>query len=126
VLRVLIADDSLGFGALAQAWLKGSDEIEVVGAAHTAEHAIETIRETAPDVVVLDRLLPQPEDSEQVLDHVRRTLPETAVLLVSGMPDDMLAAEARAAGADHYVSKAANPETLLAAVRAAAAARARR
>jgi DNA-binding NarL/FixJ family response regulator len=123
VLRVFIADDSLGFGTLASAWLEAHEDIEVVGAARSAPDAISALGEARPDVVILDRLLPQPEHSEQVLEHVRAQLPDAAVLLVSGMPNDDLAGEAREAGADGHVSKAANAESLADAVRQVAAAR---
>jgi DNA-binding NarL/FixJ family response regulator len=123
VLRVFIADDSLGFGTLASAWLEAHDDIEVAGAARSAAEAIAELRTARPDVVILDRLLPQPEHSEQVLAYVRAELPDAAVLLVSGMPDEDLAGEARAAGADGHVSKAANAEALTDAVRRVAKAR---
>jgi len=123
VLRVFIADDSLGFGTLAAAWLEAYDDLEVVGTARSAPEAIAALTEAAPDVVVLDRLLPQPEHSGEILAHVRAHLPAAAVLLVSGMPDEELAGEARTAGADGHVSKAANADALALAVRRAAAAR---
>jgi DNA-binding NarL/FixJ family response regulator len=123
VLRVFIADDSMGFGTLASAWLEAHGDIEVVGAARSAPQAIAALGDARPDVVILDRLLPQPEHSEEILAHVRATLPDAAVLLVSGMPDEDLAGEARTAGADGHVSKAANAEALTAAVRRVAAAR---
>jgi DNA-binding NarL/FixJ family response regulator len=123
VLRVLIADDSLGFGTLAAAWLEAYDDIEVVGASRSAPEAIAAVTDAAPDVVILDRLLPQPEHSQQVLAHVRAHLPGTAILLVSGMPDEDLAGEARDAGADGHVSKAANADSLAEAVRRVAAVR---
>ncbi|MCW3003223.1 MAG: response regulator transcription factor [Conexibacter sp.] len=123
MLRVLIADDSLGFGTLAAAWLEAYDDIEVVGAARSAPEAIAAVTDAAPDVVILDRLLPQPEHSQQVLAHVRAHLPGTAILLVSGMPDEDLAGEARDAGADGHVSKAANADALAEAVRRVAAVR---
>ena len=124
MLRVFIADDSLGFGTLASAWLEAHADIEVVGAARSADEAIAGLTATRPDVVILDRLLPQPEHSSEVLAHVRAELPDAAVLLVSGMPDEDLAGEARAAGADGHVSKAANAEALSDAVRRVAASRA--
>ncbi len=124
MLRVFIADDSLGFGTLASAWLETAGDIEVVGTARSADGAIADVVAAAPDVVILDRLLPQPEHSERVLAHVRDALPRTAILLVSGMPDDHLAGEAALTGADAHVSKAANAEALIAAVRRAADARA--
>jgi DNA-binding NarL/FixJ family response regulator len=123
VLRVFIADDSLGFGTLAAAWLESYDDMDVVGTARSAPEAIAALTAAAPDVVILDRLLPQPEHSEEVLAHVRAELPAAAVLLVSGMPDEDLAGEARAAGADGHVSKAANADALAAAVRRVAAVR---
>ncbi|HEY6762421.1 MAG TPA: response regulator [Baekduia sp.] len=117
MLRVFIADDSLGFGTLAAAWLEACDDIQVVGAVRSADDAIAQLGGMRPDVVILDRLLPQPEHSELVLEHVRAELPDAAVLLVSGMPDEDLAGEARLAGADGHVSKAANAEALADAVR---------
>lgn len=122
MLRVFIADDSVGFGTLAAAWLEGFDDLEVVGAVRSAPEALDGVVAARPDVVILDRLLPQPEHSGHIMAHVREHLPATAVLLVSGMADDDLANEAAAAGADGYVSKAANAETLADAVRRAAAA----
>jgi DNA-binding NarL/FixJ family response regulator len=124
VLRVFIADDSLGFGTLAAAWLAAHPDIEVVGAARSASAAIAAVVEARPDVLILDRLLPQPEHSQEVLAHVREHLPDAAILLVSGMPDDHLAGEARDAGADGHVSKAANAEALTDAVLRVAAGRA--
>lgn len=126
MLRVFIADDSLGFGTLASAWLEGAGDLEVVGSARSAEETLAALDAAAPDVVILDRLLPQPEHSERVLTHIRDRWPATAVLLVSGMPDRDLADEAALTGADGHVSKAANAETLIGAVRSAAAARAQR
>lgn len=123
MLRVFIADDSLGFGTLASAWLEAHGDIEVVGAARSAPEAIDAIGAARPDVVILDRLLPQPEHSQEVLRFVRAEVPTAAVLLVSGMPNEDLAGEAAAAGADGHVSKAANAEALADAVRRVAATR---
>ena len=79
MLRVFIADDSLGFGTLASAWLEAHEDIEVVGAARSAPEALAALTDARPDVVILDRLLPQPEHSMQVLHHVRATLPGAAI-----------------------------------------------
>ena len=126
MLRVFIADDSLGFGTLASAWLEAHEDIEVVGAVRSAQEAIAALAAARPDVVILDRLLPQPEHSEEVLAYVREQLPEAGILLISGMPDEELAGVARSTGAEGHVSKAANAEALADAVRrVAATARAR-
>ena len=122
MLRVFIADDSLGFGTLASAWLDAHEDIEVLGAVRSAEEAIAALATARPDVVILDRLLPQPEHSEEVHAYVRQHLPEAGVLLISGMPDEELAGVARSTGAEGHVSKAANAEALADAVRRVATA----
>ncbi len=122
MLRVFIADDSLGFGTLASAWLEAHEDIEVVAAVRSAEEAIAGLADARPDVVILDRLLPQPEHSEAVLAYVREHLPRAGVLLISGMPDEELAGVARSTGAEGHVSKAANAEALADAVRRVATA----
>jgi two-component system nitrate/nitrite response regulator NarL len=122
VLRVFIADDSLGFGTLASAWLESHEDIEVVGAVRSADEAIAALVAARPDVVILDRLLPQPEHSEKVLAYVRAQLPDAGILLISGMPDEDLGAVAKTTGAEGHVSKAANAEALADAVRRVAAA----
>jgi DNA-binding NarL/FixJ family response regulator len=123
VLRVFIADDSVAFGTLASAWLEAQPDIEVVDAVKTERDALDRVVGARPDVVILDRLLPQPEHSGRVIAHVRAHLPQAAIVLVSGMPDEDLADEARDAGADGHVTKAANADALAGAVRQAAAAR---
>jgi len=123
VLRVFIADDSLGFGTLASAWLEAHEDIEVVGAARSAPDALAALVGARPDVVILDRLLPQPEHSDEILAFVREQLPDAAVLLISGMPDEELGDVARSTGAEGHVSKAANAQALADAVRRVAAAR---
>lgn len=123
MLRVFIADDSLGFGTLASAWLEAHEDIEVVGAARSAPDALAALVGARPDVVILDRLLPQPEHSDEILAFVREQLPDAAVLLISGMPDEELGDVARSTGAEGHVSKAANAQALADAVRRVAAAR---
>jgi DNA-binding NarL/FixJ family response regulator len=120
MVRVFIVDDSLGFGTLAAAWLDGYDDLEVVGNVRTVGDALRDIVRAGPDVVLLDRLLPQPEQSAEILAHIRQELPRAAVVLLSGMPEDHLAAEARALRADGHVSKATDADGLAAAVRRAA------
>jgi DNA-binding NarL/FixJ family response regulator len=123
MVRVFIVDDSLGFGTLAAAWLDGFPDVEVVGTARSAGDALRNVVPAAPDVVLLDRLLPQAEHSAEIMAHIRRHLPRAAVVLLSGMPNEDLAQEARAVQADGHVSKATDADGLATAVRAAAQAR---
>jgi DNA-binding NarL/FixJ family response regulator len=119
MIRIFIVDDSVGFATLADAWLGAQGDLEVVGSASTSVEAIGAVRPVAPDVLLLDRLLPQPEHSTAVYEYVRSELPATAIVLLSGMPDEVLAEEAKRVGADGHVSKATDANGLVAAIRAA-------
>ena len=115
-LRVLIVDDSIGYGVLVSAWLDGHEDLEVVGAVRTPEEALEALVVCAPDVLMLDHLLPDATHSGRVLERVRSLRPAAAVILVSAMPVQALGEVATAVGADHFISKAADVGALAAAI----------
>jgi DNA-binding NarL/FixJ family response regulator len=124
-VRVLVVDDSIGYGVLVAAWLDSHQDLEVVGAVRTADEALEALVISPPDVLMLDHFLPDAEHSGRVLDHVRARWPTVAVILVSGMPVHALGDVAAAVGADHFISKAADAEALATAIQVGVAHRAR-
>lgn len=58
-LRVLIVDDSARTISLIKDSLSEDTEVEIVGQAENGVEAIEMIRETKPDVVFLDLIMPK-------------------------------------------------------------------
>ena len=119
-IKVLLCADSLGFRMLATAWLQDADDIELVGVAETGNEAVELAGELKPEVVLLDHLLPD-ADSSTLVVRLRDAAPGVAIALVSGMPNDLLAAEASRAGVEAYCSKASEPSGFLKIVREARA-----
>jgi CheY-like chemotaxis protein len=56
--RVLLVDRNDDFLDAFAAWLARSDGLEIAGRAHGGHEAIERVRCLAPDVVVMDLMLP--------------------------------------------------------------------
>ncbi|MDP2809060.1 MAG: response regulator [Rhodocyclaceae bacterium] len=116
--RVLVVDDMATNRALVRAVLNPA-EFEVIEAP-SGEHAIEIIREAAPDVILLDVLMPG-MDGFEVCQFLRkqeefRLLP--VIMITSlGTPDDV--ARGMEVGATDYVTKPFHPVELEARVRAA-------
>ena len=119
-ITVLLCEDSLGFRMLASAWLDDADDIDLVGVAETGGEAVELAIELRPEVVLLDHLLPD-ADSSTLVRRLREASPGVAIALVSGMPNDLLAAEAERTGVEAYCSKASEPSGFLRIVREARA-----
>jgi two-component system, NarL family, vancomycin resistance associated response regulator VraR len=119
-IKVLLCEDSLGFRMLASAWLDDADDMELVGVAETGGEAVDLAGRLQPEVVLLDHLLPD-ADSSTLVVRLRDAAPGVAIALVSGMPNDLLAAEAGRAGVEAYCSKASEPSGFLAIVREARA-----
>lgn len=117
---MLLCEDSLGFRMLAAAWLDEAQDIDLVAVAETGGEAVALATELQPQVVLLDHLLPD-ADSSTLVDRLRAAAPGIAIALVSGMPPDLLAKEARRTGAEAFCSKASEPSGFLAVIREARA-----
>jgi len=121
-ITVLLCEDSLGFRMLASAWLEDAGDMELVGVAETGAEAVALAAELQPQVVLLDHLLPD-ADSSTLANRLRAVAPQVAIALVSGMPTELLAEEARRAEVEAFCSKASEPSGFLTIVREAHAAR---
>jgi DNA-binding NarL/FixJ family response regulator len=114
-IRVFHCDDSQPFTRLAWFWLRGCEDIEHVGAAHSAEEALATVAAAEPDVVLLDTM-GSPNDAS-LLDAIRRLVPDARIVVYSGYVNIMRLA----VGADAYVAKSDDEAELIAAIRRVAA-----
>ena len=70
----------------------------------TAAQAIEAVRETQPDVVLLDLAMPV-LDGRAALPRLRRDAPHARIIVLSGFGADLLSDELLALGADGYIEK---------------------
>jgi DNA-binding NarL/FixJ family response regulator len=118
--RVLIVDDHPVFRDGLAGLLATLPGIEVAGAAGTAEDALAAIRQTAPDVVLMDINLPGASGVEATR-RAAQIAPGTAVLVVTMVDDDDTVFAALAAGARGYILKGASADEIAAALRTVAA-----
>jgi DNA-binding NarL/FixJ family response regulator len=120
VTRVLIVDDHPVFRDGLAGLLATVPEVEVVGAAGTAEEALAALQATQPDVVLMDINLPGASGVEATR-RASQVAPSTAVLMVTMVDDDDSVFAALAAGARGYVLKGASGQEITAALRTVAA-----
>lgn len=99
---VLIIEDDASFREALAHFLRDAD-LDVVEAAD-AERALDVFRSAAPDMVLLDLGIPGGEGLE-LLAALKRSRPDTPVIIVSGRTRIDAAIEAFKAGAWDYVTK---------------------
>ncbi|MGH2838307.1 MAG: response regulator [Thermoleophilaceae bacterium] len=116
---VLIADDHPLFREAIARVIAEQEELELVAEAADGQAALEKIRELTPDVAVIDVRMPQLDGSD-VLASLRDEGLPTNVVFLSAFLDSKTVYEAVAAGAHAYLSKEADTDEIVAAIRAAA------
>lgn len=91
--------------------LEPHPEIEIVGETRAGSEVLPRVAETRPDIVMLDVRMPV-LDGLQVLDRLQEQYPETKVVMLSGLDEPELAAEALRRGAQAFIGKAVDPAEL--------------
>jgi CheY-like chemotaxis protein len=119
VIRVLVVTHDWVLAEDVQRVLVQDEDLVVVGIAGGAADAVRSVADLTPDVVVLDRALPD-ADLCSMAARVQDARPDTAVLLAAGWRDDKLLPSAVETGCAGAVSLAEPGDVVAAAVRAAA------
>ena len=119
-IRVVVVDDHDLLREGVTACLSGFDNLEVVGEASSGEAAIREVRELAPDVVVVDLVMPGMSGVE-VIRLLRAEHPTIGLLALTSFVERDRIREVIQAGANGYLVKSVDAESLALAVRSAAA-----
>jgi two-component system response regulator NreC len=115
-IRVVICDDHSLFRSGLRRLLESEPGLAVVGEASDGDQAIAALREAAPDVLLLDLVLPGLSGIE-VLPALRAAAPHTRVLVLSMQDDPAYVRQAFRAGADGYLLKEGAASDLVEAIR---------
>ncbi|HUT76009.1 MAG TPA: response regulator transcription factor [Armatimonadota bacterium] len=115
-VRILIADDYHFYRYGLRVFLEQHDDLSVVGEAGSSEEALAAVEGLKPDIILLDLDLP-PEGGLHVLRETNARAPETRVIVLTGLDDEVCLADAIESGASGYVLKDADPPLILSAVR---------
>jgi two-component system, NarL family, response regulator LiaR len=117
VIRVLIADDHAVVRQGLRTFLQLQDEIEVVGDAADGAEAVAAVERLAPDVVLMDLVMPGVSGIEAI-ERIREHSPVTRVIVLTSFADDDKIFPAVRAGAAGYLLKDVQPQELVTAIRA--------
>jgi signal transduction histidine kinase len=116
VIRIVFADDHQSVRQGMVSLLRRQRDFEVVGEAGDGRQAIERVRETRPDVVIMDVSMPV-MDGVEATRRIAGEWPAVKVIGYSMYEDSAVAGRMREAGAVEYVTKSAPNEVLLKAIR---------
>jgi DNA-binding NarL/FixJ family response regulator len=116
-VRVLVADDHPISRSGIEFLLSGEPDLDLVGSAEDGNQVLELAAALAPDVVILDLMLPK-RPGLVVLEHLKRLRPSPRVIAISGQATGLAFRQALDSGADAVVSKEDSSEELLAALAA--------
>ena len=113
-IRVLIADDNREYVAVLCDYLSKDGRIEIVGSAYDGVEALNMLRMTDPDVLILDLVMPN-LDGLGVLERLNTMNigNKPKILIVSAVLNDNIAAKTISLGAEYFMLKPVDFDVLL-------------
>jgi DNA-binding NarL/FixJ family response regulator len=118
VIRVMIVDDHAVVRRGLEQLLATTDDLEVVATASNGEAALDVVASAAPDVVLMDLSMPV-VDGVEATRRIVAASPSTHVVVLTSFAEQQRVLDALEAGAVGYLLKDAEPDEVLAAIRAA-------
>jgi DNA-binding NarL/FixJ family response regulator len=120
MIRMLLVGDQAVVRRALRTRFHLEPDLEVVGEASTCKEALALAQTLAPDVVLMDITMPG-MDGIEATSALHRVVPQSVVVILSIADDPQTRAQAQAAGAVAFVEKRGATDTLLSAIRRAAA-----
>jgi len=119
-ISIALVDDHRVVARSLKAYLESFPDLKVVGIANSGEELLLHLHEWKPQVVLQDLLMPGGIDGIETTRRISECAPSVKVIALTASTDEARMMGALRAGAAGYVRKDAEPEVLLAAVRAVA------
>src|SRR5436305_3883013 len=111
VIRVVVADDSPEVRLLVRVVLEDDDEFVVEAEAADGQEAIALAARLHPDLLLLDLSMPK-MNGHEALPKILEASPETQVVVLSAFPPERVARRLIDAGAQAFLDKTSDLETL--------------
>jgi DNA-binding NarL/FixJ family response regulator len=119
-VTIALVDDHRVVARSLKAYLESFPDLAVVGIASSGEELLQHLDTWKPQIVLQDLLLPGGIDGIETTRRVLERAPSVRVIALTASMDEARMMAVLRAGAAGYVRKDADPEVLLAAVRAVA------
>jgi NarL family two-component system response regulator LiaR len=121
-IRVIIVDDHAMLRRGLKFFLKGFDDLKLVGEATSGKEAVALCAQTEPDVILMDMVMPD-MDGAQATRIIRQHNPRAHVIALTSFQEEDLIERALQAGAIGYLLKNVSANDLAQAIRGAYAGR---
>jgi DNA-binding NarL/FixJ family response regulator len=115
-ITVLLADDHTVVRQGLRALLKAEEDMEVIGEAENGRQAVNLVKKSPPDVVLMDVAMPLMNGLEATR-QILKSSPTTKVLVLTSYGDDDCIEQLMRAGAAGYLIKQTAANDLLKAIR---------
>jgi len=116
IIRILLADDHVVVRAGIRQFLDLNPDLQVVAEASNGQEACEQLKQTTPDVAVLDIQMPIMSGIE-VTRWIRSNRMPVGILVLTAYDDDPYVQAVLRAGANGYILKTADPQEIIQAIR---------
>ncbi|NLY50605.1 MAG: sporulation transcription factor Spo0A [Firmicutes bacterium] len=113
-VRVMIADDNKEFCELVREYIEEQTDMELVGMAYNGTEVLEQLESAAPDVLVLDIIMPH-LDGIGVLETLAQRPPakRPRVIMLTAFGQESITQRVVDLGADYYILNPFNLEVLV-------------
>ena len=118
-IKILIADDNKEFCDVVSSYLNKQDDIEVTAVAYDGIDAFNKIRDTHPDIAIIDGIMPR-LDGIGVLEKLNRSsnnFMKPICIMLSAMNQEKITQRALELGAEYYIVKPFDMESLVSRIR---------
>ncbi|MBQ6937673.1 MAG: response regulator transcription factor [Clostridia bacterium] len=112
-IRVLICDDLPEICEAYKERMEFEDDFECIGAVSCAGSCIDAVKRLSPDLLLLDIQMETKTAGIKALAEIKKSFPETKVIMLTGYDDEEYILSAFANGADDYFVKSLSMDDLL-------------
>ncbi|GAB2578504.1 response regulator transcription factor [Ramlibacter solisilvae] len=116
IVKVAIVDDHAIVRAGLRQFLSEMVDLRVVGEAASGREAIDLVRNTEIDVLIMDLSMPG-QSGIDALAMIRAKAPDVGILILSGYPEEQYAVNLIRQGASGYLNKECEPLEIVNAIR---------
>lgn len=110
-LKVVIVDDSDFYRGIIRKML-AEEGVNIVGEAASAEAALVVIKDSKPDVVITDIVMPEISGIE-LTEKINQNFPDISVIVISSLSQEHIVLEAIGAGASDFIAKPIQKQQLM-------------
>lgn len=112
-VKVMLVDDNKEYGMLTEQFFENDKQINIICVVNNGEDAVSMIKKNKPNVLILDLIMPG-LDGIGVLEELKRTdiKNKPIIIVASALGKDITVSRALSLGAEYYMLKPFNYETL--------------